>query len=165
MKTLQSKLYLLTVLVLCTFSTQAQTNLLWEKLHEIIIPKDRSYLERESVIKPVIMFSYAIGTDKHGKIDTIVFSNSIHRRDAEFMQMDRAKEALKKENLHFKADKNTLFLGNVLIANGEHQEVTANGIYWAWSRLYEDIKPLIGKKKLVLMNPMYYLFYYKKIMH
>ncbi len=157
----------MTALVLSTLSTQAQSDLkpLFKKLRDIILSKDASYLNKESVRKPVIMFSYAIGTDEQGKIDTIAFSNSIHPRDAEFMQLDKLKADLKKENFVLKDHTNSLLMGSVLIANGEHQELTASAIHWAWPRLYYDITPLIGKRKLVPIDPIISLFYFTKIMH
>ncbi|MBE9597983.1 hypothetical protein [Pedobacter sp. MC2016-24] len=162
---MKNKLLFLNLLVLAAFSGYSQeknTDKLRSEIFKIVIPKDDNYLEKGQFKSSVIAFSYAIGTDEKGKIDTISLSNSVLNEHSGFVNYERIKAELKKQEELFKNFRNTLFFGMVMVANGELDYIRPNQLYSSWPKLLQNLQPLLGRKKLVVYDPFLTLFYYKK---
>lgn len=143
--------------------SQGESKKIREKISSIVLPNDRNYFFEGLGKKGTITFSFAIGTDSVGKIDTIQFSNTVISTHLDFVNFTRVEKALKEEVDFFKEYKNTLFFGMVLLANGELEEVNPKELYLSWPKLLENLDSLKGGKKLVVLSPAYKLFYSKKI--
>lgn len=160
---MKRKLCYLTVLILLALNGYSQVQRIQDKISSMILLKDGNYFETGPGKNGVIAFSYAIGIDSKGNIDTIQFSNSISRLHADFINLDQIKTNIKKQTALFKDYKNTVFFGMILLANGEQETVKQKELYMAWPKLLENLQPLIEKKELILFNPVYKLFYHKRI--
>ena len=158
-------IYYLTAFCLLASNCYSQDNMkdVRNQIFELIVPKNSNYFENGKFKDGIITFSFIIGTDRNGKIDTIQFSNSVNSVHSDFVNFENIKSNLMKTSSMLKMYKNTLFFGTVLTANGELETVNPKELYAAWPKLFEEVGPLLDKKKLVIFDPVYQLFYYKKI--
>ncbi|MBE9602260.1 hypothetical protein [Pedobacter sp. MC2016-24] len=155
-------LKLLVLLSSSSYSQEKDTDRLRSEIFKIVTPKDQSYLEQGQFKSSVITFSFAIGTDEQGDIDTIDLSNSVLNVHSNFVNFERIKKELRKQEHIFEPYKNMLFFGMVMVANGELDYIRPNQLYTSWPKLLQNLQPLLGKRKLIIYDPFLTLFYYKK---
>jgi hypothetical protein len=141
---------------------KAQYQKIRKSIYDVVIPTDRLYLKEEHK-NEFVTFSFAISVNSKGMVDSIRFSDTVNdefKKSVDFKKIDQQFKADRKTFISYK---NSLFFGMVLIVNGDEAYLNpAKGLYPAWPNLLNNLSPMLKNRKLIVLDPVLKLLYFKK---